>query len=50
MKKDLQAVGFKLESESDILRNSADPHTANVFDASIRGKTDQFVLVFRKPK
>jgi predicted methyltransferase len=42
-------AGFKLEAESQMLRNPADPRTANVFDASIRGKTDQFVLKFRKP-
>jgi predicted methyltransferase len=46
----LKAAGFTLESESGLLRDAADPHTASVFDASIRGKTDQFVLVFRKPK
>ena len=45
----LTKAGFKLESESQMLRNPADPKTANVFDASIRGKTDQFVLKFRKP-
>ena len=50
VKKDLTAAGFKLESESKLLANAADPHTASVFDASIRGKTDQFILVFRKPK
>ena len=50
VKKDLTAAGFKLESESKLLANPADPHTASVFDASIRGKTDQFILVFRKPK
>ena len=26
------------------------PHTATVFDPSIKGKTDQFVLKFEKPK
>ena len=50
VKSDLTAAGFKLESESKLLANAADPHTASVFDASIRGKTDQFVLVFRKPR
>jgi predicted methyltransferase len=50
VKKDLAAAGFKLETESKLLANPADPHTASVFDASIRGKTDQFILVFRKPK
>lgn len=43
-------VGFKLEGESKLFANPADPRTANVFDASIRGKTDQFALRFRKPR
>lgn len=50
VKSDLKAAGFALESESNLLRDPADPHTASVFDPSIRGKTDQFVLVFRKPR
>jgi predicted methyltransferase len=50
VKQEVEAAGFKLESESQILRVSTDPHTASVFDASIRGKTDQFVMKFRKPK
>jgi predicted methyltransferase len=32
-----------------MLRNPADPGTANVFDPSIRGKTDQFVYKFVRP-
>ena len=27
-----------------------DAHTASVFDASIRGHTDQFMMRFRKPE
>ena len=49
-KKEIEAAGFVLEGESDLLRNPADPRTALVFDPSIRGHTDQFVLRFRKPK
>lgn len=49
IKADMAAAGFRLEAESDVLRNPADPHTATVFDPSIRGKTDQAVLKFRKP-
>ena len=49
VKSELAAVGFVLEAESDILRNPSDPRTVSVFDASMRGKTDQFVLKFRKP-
>ena len=44
------AAGFKLEAESALYAHPADPRTANVFDPSIRGKTDQFALRFRKPK
>lgn len=45
----LAKAGFKLEAESKLYSRPADPRTANVFDASIRGKTDQFMLRFRKP-
>lgn len=44
------AAGFKFEGQSKLLANPADPRTATVFDKSIRGKTDQFVLKFRKPR
>lgn len=43
------AAGFKLEGESAVLRNAADPLTIKVFDKSIRGRTSQFALKFRKP-
>jgi predicted methyltransferase len=46
---ELTAVGFRLEAESDLFRLASDARTTNVFDPSIRGKTDQFVLKFRKP-
>lgn len=42
-------AGFRFVGESAALRNPADPHSAAVFDPSIRGKTDQFVYKFRKP-
>ena len=47
--KEATAAGFKLAGESDILRNPADDHTKSVFDKTIRGKTDQFILKFQKP-
>ena len=50
VKRQVLAAGFKLEAESDILKNPADPKDIIVFDKSIRGKTDQFVFKFRKPK
>jgi len=45
-----RAAGFELAGRSDILTNPADPHAVPVFDASIRGRTDQFILKFRKPR
>jgi predicted methyltransferase len=49
VKSEVQAAGFRLESESQLLDLPADPRTASVFAPEIRGKTDQFVLKFRKP-
>ena len=46
---EVTAAGFRLEDESSALRNPADDHTKVVFDPSIRLKTDQFILKFRKP-
>lgn len=50
VKREMAAAGFVLEAESQALRNPADPRTANVFDPAIRGRTDQFMLRFRKPR
>jgi predicted methyltransferase len=50
VKADVLAAGFKLDAESSILANSADDHTKNVFDPSIRNHTDQFLFRFKKPK
>jgi predicted methyltransferase len=49
VKADVLAAGFKLDGESSILANKADDHTKNVFDPSVRGHTDQFLLRFKKP-
>jgi predicted methyltransferase len=50
VKKEVEAAGFRLAGESDVLRNPSDDHTKKIFDPAIRGKTDQFILRFRKPK
>ena len=49
VRREVEAAGFKFDSESSILANPADPRTAQVFDQTIRGHTDQFILKFRKP-
>jgi len=46
---EVKAAGFELVGSSDLLRNPNDARTLKVFDPAIRGKTDQFVLKFRKP-
>jgi predicted methyltransferase len=50
VKADFRRAGFVLDGESDLLRVASDDHTKNVFDPAVRGKTDRFVMRFRKPK
>lgn len=50
VRREVEAAGFKFVAESSVLANAEDPHTAGVFDASIRGKTDQFILKFMRPR
>ena len=47
---EIAAAGFRLEGESHVLANPADPHTARSNDPSIRGNTDRFAMRFRKPR
>ena len=47
---DLESAGFELVEESDVLRNPDDDHSKSVFAEGIRGKSDRFVLKFRKPE
>jgi predicted methyltransferase len=49
VKAQVMAAGFVFDGESQALRNPKDPRTVAVFDKSIRGHTDQFMLRFRKP-
>jgi predicted methyltransferase len=50
VKKEVLAAGFVFVAGSDLLREPGDSRTVKVFDPSVRGKTDQFILKFRKPK
>ena len=49
LRREVEAAGFVFEGESRAVANPDDDHSLNVFDAAIRGKTDQFVYRFRKP-
>jgi predicted methyltransferase len=50
VKADFERAGFVLVGTSDLLRNPADDHSLLVFDPKIRGKTDRFILKFKKPR
>jgi predicted methyltransferase len=50
LRQDITRGGFVLEAESQVLRNPEDDHTKPIFDPAIRGRTDQVVMRFRKPR
>lgn len=47
-KQDIESAGFKLERQSEVLRNSDDDRSIQVFDDKIRRKTDRFIYKFVK--
>ena len=50
VKKEVEAAGFKLVAEGKDLNAPGDDGTKRVFDADVRGKTNQFMLKFQKPR
>jgi predicted methyltransferase len=48
LKRDFEAAGLKFDSESPLFANPADDHKKEVFDKSIRHKTDQVMYRFKK--
>ena len=49
VRQEILEAGFELVGEADFLRNPDDPRDQHIVHPSIRGRTDRFVLVFRKP-
>jgi predicted methyltransferase len=49
VRSDFARAGFVLEEESTALHREDDPHTAEVFEPAVRGKTDRFAMRFVKP-
>ena len=45
---DMEAAGFICVDKSDLLRNLKDDYSSNVFGPEVRGKTDRFILRFKK--
>jgi predicted methyltransferase len=43
-------AGFIVEETSDLLMTGEDDHTKMVFDPTVRGKTDRFLLRLKKPE
>ncbi|HRP11680.1 MAG TPA: hypothetical protein PLK37_11640, partial [Terricaulis sp.] len=49
VRRELEAAGFVFDAESPVLRHPEDTRTLRVFEGDVRGRTDQFVMRFRKP-
>ncbi len=49
VRREVEAAGFVFTEESQVLRNPGDNRSLRVFEGDIRGRTDQFVMRFRKP-
>jgi len=47
--KEVEAAGFKFVAEGGALHHPADDHTKSIFDKSIQGHTDQYMLKFVRP-
>ena len=47
--REVEAAGFKLAAQGNALHRTTDDHTKSIFDKSVQGHTDQFMLKFVKP-
>ena len=47
---EVKAAGFKMIVDSNLLAHPADDHTQMIFAPGVRGRTDQTVFTFEKPK
>lgn len=45
----IEKAGFVVEARSDLLANSTDDHSREIFDDDLRYRTDQFLIKARKP-
>ncbi len=49
VKSEIKKAGFEFIGQYGVLSNTEDPHNVSVFDENWRGKTDRFILKFRRP-
>ena len=47
---DVEAFGLQHTARPDASRNPGDDRSLHLFDPNIRGSTDRFILVLRKPQ
>ena len=47
--REVEAAGFKLAGEGNALHRPGDDHTKSIFDKTIQGHTDQYMLKFVRP-
>ena len=50
VRRDFIAAGLESDGESAVLRNPSDDYSRSVFDTAVAGRTDRFVLRFRKAR
>ncbi|MGI4881347.1 MAG: class I SAM-dependent methyltransferase [Janthinobacterium lividum] len=48
--REVTAAGFRLQAEGSFLSSPADDHQLPIFDAAVKGHTDQYALRFVKPR
>lgn len=48
VRNEVEAAGFVLDAQSDLLARKGDSHSAKVFEPSIKGETDRFAYRFVK--
>lgn len=49
VRREVESAGFLYDGASAVLKNPADDRTSGVYDGPLKGRTDQFVMRFRKP-
>ena len=47
---DFEQAGFLFRGSLDVLRNPDDDYSLRIWDDSVEGRTDRFVLLFEKPR
>ncbi|MDR7102532.1 methyltransferase [Croceicoccus sp. BE223] len=49
VRREVESAGFLYDGSSAVLKNAEDDRTGSVYSGPMKGRTDQFVMRFRKP-